>query len=145
RIRELSGGKEVKIAALTASVFKEQREEVIEAGCDDFVSKPYRSEEIFDCMARHLDLRYKYKEEAVESADNIQGTGVAITPQRVLALSPELRGALENALAVLDLEEIRQVLEKITLQDPDLAADLSSLIEEFEISRVKRLLGTTDD
>jgi len=34
------------------------------AGCNDFVSKPYHSEEVFDCMARHLDLHLP-----------VQGTG----------------------------------------------------------------------
>src|SRR4029079_16727870 len=48
QIRELEGGREVKIAALTASVFDSQREEVITSGFDDFVRKPYRSREIFE-------------------------------------------------------------------------------------------------
>jgi CheY-like chemotaxis protein len=54
RIRALDGGLEVKIAAVTASAFASQREEVLAAGVDDFIRKPYQPSEIFDCMARHL-------------------------------------------------------------------------------------------
>ena len=43
RIRELEGGREVKIVAVTASAFASQREEVLAAGFDDFLRKPYRS------------------------------------------------------------------------------------------------------
>ena len=43
RIRELPGGKEVKIVAVTASAFMEQRDEILKAGMDDFLRKPYRS------------------------------------------------------------------------------------------------------
>ena len=60
RIRELEGGAEVKIAAVTASAFTSQRDEVLKAGFDDFLRKPYRPQEIFDCMARHLGVRYRY-------------------------------------------------------------------------------------
>jgi len=58
RIRQLDGEAEIKIAALTASVYGLERDGVIRAGFDDFVFKPYRQTEIFFCMARHLGVRY---------------------------------------------------------------------------------------
>ena len=51
RIRELDGGREVKIAAMTASAFKSERNAVMAAGMDDFIGKPYRWNEVFECMA----------------------------------------------------------------------------------------------
>ena len=56
RIRALEGGTEVKIAAVTASVFTSEREGMLRAGVDDFVRKPYRRSEILDCIARHLGI-----------------------------------------------------------------------------------------
>ena len=61
RIRELSGGRQVKIVAVTASAFREQQQEMLAAGMDDFVSKPYRFGEIYDCLARQLGLKYVYR------------------------------------------------------------------------------------
>src|SRR5204862_6420750 len=52
RIRELDGGREVKIVAATASAFSSQREEVLAEGFDNFFRKPYRREEIIDYMAQ---------------------------------------------------------------------------------------------
>ncbi|MFH0976296.1 MAG: ATP-binding protein [Spirochaetota bacterium] len=60
RIRKSEGGNEVKIIALSASVFQEERNRVLSAGMDDFVRKPYRAEEIFDCMTRNLGVNYIY-------------------------------------------------------------------------------------
>jgi CheY-like chemotaxis protein len=58
RIRQLEGGAEIKIAALTASVFPLERDKVMRAGFDDFAFKPYRQVDIFSCMARQLGVRY---------------------------------------------------------------------------------------
>ena len=54
RIRVCEGGHEVKIAAVTASGYASERSEILAEGMDDYVRKPYRPEEIFECMARHL-------------------------------------------------------------------------------------------
>jgi signal transduction histidine kinase/CheY-like chemotaxis protein len=62
RIRQLQDGRNVKIAAMTAAAFESEREQVLAAGMDDFVRKPYRPREIFDCLARHLQVRFNHPE-----------------------------------------------------------------------------------
>jgi signal transduction histidine kinase/CheY-like chemotaxis protein len=62
RIRQLDGGAEIKIAAITAAADASERDGVIRAGFDDFASKPFRQTEIFLCMARHLPVRYSSSE-----------------------------------------------------------------------------------
>ena len=64
RIREREDGAEVKIAAITASVFEDQREEWMRAGIDGFIRKPFRESEIFDCMADLLGVEYLYRDQA---------------------------------------------------------------------------------
>ncbi len=140
RIRELPGGKEVKIAALTASVFKEQRDELMAAGSDDFVRKPYRPHEIFDCMARHLDLAYIYEEE-VETDETEIGLPSSVTPEAVAALPPDLLKELRRAFTILDIEEIRMVLERVAEVDSDLAASLSRLADSFNFQAINNLLN----
>ena len=61
RIRALPGGNQVKIAAITASSFKEEDAQMSEAGFDAVVHKPYRANEIYDIMGKQLDIKYIYK------------------------------------------------------------------------------------
>ncbi|MCI5211021.1 MAG: response regulator, partial [Candidatus Electrothrix sp. ATG2] len=63
RIRTLPGGNEVKIAALTANVFKEQHGKILAAGCDAVLHKPLRIDELFSVMEKHLGVRYVNEEE----------------------------------------------------------------------------------
>jgi CheY-like chemotaxis protein len=48
---------QAKIAAVTASAFASERERVLASGMNDFLRKPYRAEEVFDCLTRHLGVR----------------------------------------------------------------------------------------
>ncbi|HEX7424345.1 MAG TPA: response regulator [Terriglobales bacterium] len=48
RIRALEGGRDVKIAAVTASGYVSRWSDVLAAGLDDYVAKPYRPDEIFE-------------------------------------------------------------------------------------------------
>jgi len=68
-IRELSGGRQVKIVAVTASALREQQQEMLAAGVDDVVSKPYRFGEIYDCLARQLGLKYVYRSDTAGAQD----------------------------------------------------------------------------
>lgn len=47
------------IVALTASALAKDREQSLGAGCDDFVSKPFRREELLDKLSQYLGVRYQ--------------------------------------------------------------------------------------
>lgn len=53
---------ETIIIALTASVFEERRGEVLAAGSNDFVRKPFREEIIFEKIQQHLGVLYCYED-----------------------------------------------------------------------------------
>ncbi len=47
------------IVALTASALAKDRELSLGAGCDDFVSKPFRRDELLDKLSQYLGVRYQ--------------------------------------------------------------------------------------
>jgi signal transduction histidine kinase/CheY-like chemotaxis protein len=77
RIRQLDGGVETKIAAITAAARVSDCDGMRRAGFDDFTFKPFRQTEIFSCMARHLGVRYS-SSEGVENKSHRQ-TGGSLT------------------------------------------------------------------
>ena len=128
RIRALEGGPEVKIAAVTASVFADQRSEVLAAGLDDFVRKPYRSEEIFDSMARHLGVRYRRGEAAPALAAEL----AALRPEDFAVLPEELRNELANVLISLNRERISRVIQRVSERNASLGALLARHADRFD-------------
>jgi CheY-like chemotaxis protein len=126
RIRQLPGGKEVKIVAVTASAFKEQRAELIDAGMDDFVRKPYRFNEIYECLSKHLGVQYIY-----EGASALQNDA-ALTPEMLFALPEQLRADLKSAVESLESERIAQVIAQVAPYDRKLQRTLAHLAGSFD-------------
>jgi signal transduction histidine kinase/ligand-binding sensor domain-containing protein/CheY-like chemotaxis protein len=131
RIRELEGGSEVRIAAVTASRFKSQRDEVLAAGIDDFVLKPYRAAEVLECIARHLGVRYQ-REEAQVAEVHMPGT--KLEPAVLSELPAELRTELRQALLALDVNRVAEVIERISVCDPALGSVLAGYANQYAYS-----------
>ena len=138
KIRTLPAGNKVKIVALSASVFEEQKQQVLEAGVDDFIRKPYRPSEIFSCISKHLGVRYRYREEI--KADNDKPVSI-LTEQSIEKLPDELRSALYDAVIELDTEVLSGLANEIEKVDSDCAAAIRQAIDTFDLSSLQKVLG----
>ncbi len=136
RIRELPGGREVKIVAVTASVFKEQQHEMMDIGMDDFVAKPYRLHEVYDCLARQLGVEYVYQAAEAEAAPIAD-----LTPEMLADLDAGLRAELRQALESLDSDRIKAVIQRVSEVDAGLGRTLSRLSEDFEYPPILKALA----
>lgn len=57
-------GDEPVIISLTAYALEQARQSALEAGCRDFLAKPFRANEIFSAISRHLKIEYTFDEAA---------------------------------------------------------------------------------
>ncbi|MCU7921322.1 MAG: nitrate- and nitrite sensing domain-containing protein [Candidatus Thiodiazotropha sp. (ex Dulcina madagascariensis)] len=137
KIRALPGGDAVKIVAITASAFKDQRTTILEAGCDEVVRKPFKAHEIFDAMARQLGVRYRYEEVAAKPI----GKAVEVNAEAMASLPKELLESLRNAAVSLNNKDFDAALLPVLELDPTLAEGLAALAREFRFDRILELLG----
>jgi signal transduction histidine kinase/DNA-binding response OmpR family regulator len=135
RIRELPEGKKVKIVAVTASAFTEQRQEMLAAGMDDYVRKPYRATEIYDCLSKHLGVKYHY-----EDAAEPQEQDMTLTPEMLNCLPESLLRDLKEALESLEAGRIEAVIQQIATKDQALNKKLSFLAANFNYPAILRVL-----
>ena len=130
RIRASGGGGDVKIAAVTASGFESQRAEVLASGFDDYVRKPYRSEEIFDCMARHLGVRYRH-ETPEQSPPPLK-----LSSDDIAALPLDVQQELRDAITSLNSKTIARAIERVNESNPALATALARLSATFSYTAI---------
>ena len=138
RLRALPGGEAVKIVAVTASAFEEQREEILASGCDDLVRKPFREHKIFEAMARLLDVEYVYELTGQEPA---RARGTDLTAEMLADLPLDLRQELDETTLALNREATLEVIERIGEQAPDTARGLRALVEGFQMGRIRGTVG----
>jgi CheY-like chemotaxis protein len=121
-IRDLEGGRDVKIAAVTASGYDSKRSDVLAAGFDDYLRKPYRPDEIFESMERHLGVRYR----RAEAEPPLRGRPAGeLRPEAIAALPASLCAELRDAVVALDGERISRTIQKVSEHDAALGAALS--------------------
>ncbi len=138
RIKATEAGKSTIIAALTASALAEEQRPILVAGCDEIVRKPFREQDIFEVMAKHLRLDYTYEGEQVEEA--VIDPADEVSLERLAALPAELRNELYEAALMLDTVRIVAVIEEIIGQDASLGGSLKTLAKKFDFDRMLRLL-----
>ena len=142
-IRRLPGGDRVKIIALTASAYEDEKNQVFAAGSDDFLSKPYHPDEVFDCLAKHLGARYVFtKKEAGPS--RARPALPVLTPMALTALPEDLRQELHGAALLLHPETVNKAIDHIRSTHPEIAEGLSALASDFQYDQILKLLKSLD-
>jgi CheY-like chemotaxis protein len=152
RIKATTKGQATVIIALTASAFEKERKVILSEGCDDFVRKPFRKEEIFDRLAEHLGVRFTYAEEAVEETPDLEPDDAAalLTTDALEALTADQRVALHEAATQADSDRIFEIIAALGAEDGSsverqTARALESLVRNFRFDIIMDLTKTTEE
>ena len=127
-----------KIVALTASAFEHDREAFLRAGCDGFVAKPYREEEILETLEAQLGVRFRYESAAPASA--AAPAQVAITPERLATLPGAALEELREAAEQGDLELAHAAIDGVREHDEPLADELRVLVRGYRFDELLDLV-----
>ncbi|MDP2963583.1 MAG: ATP-binding protein [Sulfurimicrobium sp.] len=138
RIRALPGGEAVKIAAVTASIFRGDEDELMAAGFDTIMHKPFRSGEIFGCMERLLDLRFDRvpAERKEQCMPDLSTAAFAAMPEA-------LRKNLEDAMVILDGERIMKAIDDISKIYPELGSAIKFRAQSYNYESILALLHSS--
>jgi len=137
RIRQLPGGNNIKILALTANALKAERERILETGCDDVFYKPYQLEDVLHAMEEHLGVKYKYavdgpKVEALPAVIMLEAEDFKLLPQPLIE-------ELLLAARSLDQRQLQLLIESIDPSQQQLRDGLTTLDFHFQFDEIIRL------
>ena len=134
RRREQTAGGHLPVVALTAHAMKEDRERCLQAGMDDYLSKPIRAAELFAVIDRVLAGRPASEAPLASSTE----PGILVDPDTLLAAcddDPVLLGKLIRVFQSNVPGSLARVQEAITRQDPaqlrESAHQLRGLLSTF--------------
>ena len=138
QLRRTANGSGMKIVAVSASAYDLDRTECFAAGCDEFIAKPFREEDLWTMMARLLGLTWRQAEaeetrspfaaemhappveEAVaiyELAAKGDVVGIRARAQALIALDPKYAPFAQSVLDLatrFKMKAIRQFVARYT-------------------------------
>jgi CheY-like chemotaxis protein len=141
-IRQLESATHTFIIALTASTFDEQQNLCLAVGCDDFVGKPFREQEIFDKMSHYLGVRYLYAETTSPSASLATHCPLkadSLTPSDLAVMPAPWRNELHQAAMRVNAKLLNQLIQQIPPENHPLADALSELTRQFRFDLLVEL------
>ena len=115
----------VGIIAISASVFESDRQQAIDAGCDEFLPKPFEETQLLGALGRVLGLRWVQAGAVAHAALSPE----AASDERETPPSAEIRALLEFSLRG-DIIGLRKHLE--TLREAGASDGLAALVRRLE-------------
>ncbi len=144
RIKAHLKGQATVIIALTASAFDEERSVILSIGCDDFVSKPFREQIIFDKMAQYLGVRYIYEdlgsEISGENALKIVNQEFVLSGDSFKIMPIEWVNKIYYAAECVDDQAILELLQEVPIEYQHFSGAIADLIHNFRSDRLIELI-----
>ena len=101
------------IIALTASAFDDERATIIAAGCDDFVRKPFHTDEIIEMLSKHAGVRFVYEQDEVPAASTSKRTQKDDLRSAIDSLPADLMNRLGDSIELGDIKVIDRIINEV--------------------------------
>ncbi len=138
-----------KIVALTASTIEGRRSFALLVGCDDFVSKPFRKNDIFDTLHKHLGVKYLYSNstdfvstgDRYHLSDSTSNAALAYLPTLPAEWIDNMRQVIRSA----DFDLIARTIEELRDAHPEFAEILQGHLDNFDYQKILNLIAETEE
>lgn len=138
QIKAQLGDRKTKIIALTASVFESERQAIADAGCDDFLVKPFNNEYLLKRIQVHLGCKYVYGEpETAPPTSHIATSELA--PDALKVMPQAWIEDLVTAAKKLNAKHVKELLTAIPDDQANLKANLQGLVQKLRFDELLKL------
>ena len=124
------------IIALTATAFNEDRQFMLELGCNDFIRKPFQEEILLDTIAKYLDIEYIYESDDLSKDEsNLE----QLTPEALKVMPQHWCESLHAAAVHCNQDSVLQLLEEIPEDHQSLKQQLEDLADNYQFEKISSI------
>ena len=139
-IQKEFGKDRIKVVVITASALDRRREHYLEMGCHEYISKPFRANEVFNCLNELLDVEFVYEEDDTPSDESGQMNEIDFSEMSIPEdLCAKLKGSAE-LYNITELERNLEVLEQNHGVSRQLTKHLRHLLKNYDMEAITKVL-----
>lgn len=138
RLAEATGPARPRIVATSASVLAGERERSLAAGCDEFLPKPFRVEEICACLEALLHVQFTL------AAGEASAREMTAADLARIALPEELMIRMHRAAELHSATALKRCLAEIEDDQPGaraFAEHLRPYLDAYDMEHIQRVLA----
>lgn len=112
----------------------------MDQGFHEFISKPFRDDEIFSCLSKLLGVEFTYEvgEDIEEESINFDDIDLSL-----ITLPKDLYVEFKNSVDICNITEIERLLINLNLMGGDskvLAGRFEQLLRKYELEEIVKIL-----
>ncbi|WP_026750836.1 PAS domain-containing hybrid sensor histidine kinase/response regulator [Sediminibacterium sp. C3] len=115
----------VPIIALTANAFKQETERFAEAGFNDYITKPFTEQVLYDCIKKQLQLAH-----SIDFGKNLSDTSKTLSNEKLYNL---------DALQGIDRDDTEFLIEIISVFNKNTRKDLENLLKAIDNNQMNEV------
>ncbi len=149
QLRRLPEFKTTLIIANSASVFEQDQRQSLQAGCDAFVPKPIRAEELLALLQTHLDLTWRYEQlspvtpSTTSTSEPLSTLAELESPANLFGPNPEQAEVLFDLAMMGDIYGLVEEVNRLAEEDArlvDFSNKIKQLAKNFEEQKISDLI-----
>ncbi|MZH01921.1 MAG: response regulator [Nitrospinae bacterium] len=133
----------IKIVAITASAFDHRRDYFLEMGCSEYISKPFKVEQIFNCINKLLDVEFIYSE---NDASKIEFSQLNMPDFNKFSIPQDIYKNLYNSVSLYNISETEKTLKQWEQDDRNskqLTDHIWHLLKSYDMEAIIKVLEST--
>jgi PAS domain S-box-containing protein len=116
-LRETTTFKNTPIIAITASGLYSEISEMLAAGFTEYIRKPFKEDELFEAIKKHLPLEFVHQDIEKSPADSVESVDYPALVSGIMQLPETLRDDLIRHIETMNLQEVQQLLTHAVIPD----------------------------
>ena len=130
------------IVAVTASAFEEDKQRILAAGADGYLSKPFKDAELFETIGRLTGAEYLYEEPG--GGENVIETAGdnALMRKTIAALTTDLVNQMRAAVESADIDLLNELTLQLVTEQPLLAKQIQEMATRYQYEALTELFSS---
>ena len=145
RIKSTDAEIQPLIIAITASVFEDDRKKVMDAGADIYLSKPFKSAELFNALLKIDGLKYTFDDDRGYSINSSQAISPADIYNVLSSLPDSTVASMRQAVDVCDMLLLTKMIQEVERVNLNVANELRLLADQYNYEKLNEYLKKGDE